>query len=119
MIDAASPARVEQMREVDAVLEEIGAQDVPQLLVYNKVDRLDRPAAVARDACGSIDEVWLSAHTGEGLGLLRDAIAVRIAEREADRAQWDADADPAAAPVPQADARAAGQPDCRNTFDAI
>ena len=82
VIDAASPARVEQAQEVDAVLEEIGAQDVPRLRVYNKVDRLGRPGSIVHDACGSINEVWLSAHSGEGVGLLREAIAGRIADRD-------------------------------------
>jgi len=86
VIDAASPARVEQAREVEAVLEEIGAEQVPRLRVYNKVDRLGRPGSVARDACGSIDEVWLSAHSGEGVGLLRETIAGLIAQRERHRA---------------------------------
>ena len=92
VIDAASPARVEQAREVDAVLEEIGAHGVPRLRVYNKVDRLGRPGSVVHDACGSIDEVWLSAHSGEGVSLLREAIAGRIAERKRDRAAAALDA---------------------------
>jgi len=135
VIDAASPARVEQAKEVDAVLEEIGAQGVPRLRVYNKVDRLGRPGAVVHDACGSIDEVWLSAHSGEGLGLLRDAIARRIARRDqagAARVVQAGDCGGAwPGPDPEQDAAGSGaheaaagdlnltQPEIRNIFDAI
>jgi GTP-binding protein HflX len=109
VIDAASPARVEQAREVDRVLEEIGAEHVPRLRVHNKVDRLGRPGSVVRGACGSIEEVWLSAHSGEGVGLLREAIAGRIAERERLRASPEIDpfetdgSAPAHLDVPDAD----------------
>ncbi len=135
VIDAASPARVEQAREVEAVLEEIGAEQVPRLRVYNKVDRLGRGGAVVHDACGSIDEVWLSAHSGEGVGLLRDAIAGRMAERRGARTGPDAEpadaetdaninaaADPfAAEPKPSDDPSDLhrSQPEFRNIFDAI
>lgn len=87
VIDAASPARADQIREVEQVLEEIGASEVPCLLVYNKIDRLERVPSVDRDACGSIGAVWLSAQSGAGVGLLRDAIAERIALRSRDRTQ--------------------------------
>jgi len=81
VIDAASPARAEQEREVDRVLEEIGAQDVPRLRVLNKVDRLAHPPGIDHDACGSIAAVWLSAHLGSGVELLRELIARQIAQR--------------------------------------
>jgi GTP-binding protein HflX len=77
VVDAASPARQAQMAEVDRVLAEIGAGGVPRLLVFNKIDRLGRAAAVERDACASIRAVFLSAATGDGIGLLREAIAER------------------------------------------
>jgi len=105
VIDAASPARAEQAQEVERVLEEIGAQQVPRLQVYNKVDRLARAAGVERDACGSIDQVWLSAHNGDGIDLLRKVIADRIAERmrgrggEAMAAEHDPGLDPEMAPA--------------------
>jgi GTP-binding protein HflX len=139
VIDAASPARVEQAREVETVLEEIGAEHVPRLRVYNKVDRLGRPGSVVHDACGSIDEVWLSAHSGEGVSLLRETIAGRIAERDRvrDSATPDAEAyaedcDGASAePVPEQQVTESGADDAaasdlhlsqrefRNIFDAI
>ena len=78
VVDAASPARDAQMVEVDRVLAEIGAADVPRLLVFNKIDRLQRCAAVERDACGTIRAVFLSAATGDGIDLLREAIAERV-----------------------------------------
>jgi GTP-binding protein HflX len=78
VIDASSPARDAQMAEVDGVLGEIGAADVPRLLVFNKVDRLERAAAVERDAYGRIRAVFLSAATGDGIEFLRDAIAERV-----------------------------------------
>jgi GTP-binding protein HflX len=66
------------MAEVDRVLAEIGAADVPRLLVFNKIDRLERPAAAERDACGTIRAVFLSAATGDGVEFLREAIAERV-----------------------------------------
>jgi len=80
VVDASSAARDAQMAEVDRVLAEIGAADVPRLLVFNKADRLERPAAVERDACGRIRAVFVSAATGDGVEFLRDAIAERVRE---------------------------------------
>ena len=74
VVDAASPARGDQMAEVEQVLEEIGAADVPTLVVYNKIDAAERGASVERDPYGRIVSVSVSAKTGQGLDLLRDAI---------------------------------------------
>jgi GTP-binding protein HflX len=78
VIDASSPAREAQMVEVDRVLAEIGAADVPRLLVFNKIDRLDRASSFERDAYGTIRAVFLSAATGDGIEALRDALAERV-----------------------------------------
>ncbi len=75
VVDAASPAREEQMAEVDRVLAEIGAADVPRIVVFNKIDLADREPGVVRDPCDTIDSVAVSARTGAGLDLLRGAIA--------------------------------------------
>jgi GTP-binding protein HflX len=75
VVDAASPAREEQMAEVDRVLEEIGAADVPRIIVFNKIDLADREPGVVRDPCDTIESVAVSARTGAGLDLLRGAIA--------------------------------------------
>ena len=78
VVDAASPARDAQMAEVDRVLEEIGAGEVPRLIVYNKIDRLDRDASVERDDHARILAVSVSAATGLGLDGLRGAIAQQM-----------------------------------------
>ena len=80
VVDASSPARERQMADVEGVLEEIEADRVARLTIYNKVDRLGRGAGLERGPCGSIAGVWLSAHTGEGIDLLRAVLAERIAE---------------------------------------
>jgi len=85
VIDAASPARLAQIDAVNATLREIGADGIPQILVYNKADVAGLAPEVGRDACGSIDRVVLSARTGDGLPLLRDAIAQRAAAAMAAR----------------------------------
>jgi GTP-binding protein HflX len=75
VIDAASPQREQCMAEVDAVLAQIGAADVPQIQVFNKIDLLDdRQPRVERDATGQVQRVWLSAQTGAGVDLLVGAL---------------------------------------------
>jgi GTP-binding protein HflX len=78
VVDAASSTRDAQIEEVDRVLREIGAADVPQLLVFNKIDQLDRASSVERDPYGTIRAVFVSAATGLGLENLRDALAQRL-----------------------------------------
>jgi GTP-binding protein HflX len=80
--DAASPVLDEQRHEVERVLSEIGAADIPQLLVYNKLDQIpatQRPRQeldwVERPNGMRVPRVWVSALDGTGLDLLRDCIA--------------------------------------------
>ncbi len=75
VIDAANPARDQQIAEVNKVLSEIGAQHVPQIRVYNKCDLIAAEPGVERDAYGKISRVRLSGRTGVGLPWLRTAIA--------------------------------------------
>ena len=75
VVDSASEDRDAQIEAVNAVLAEIGAGEVPQVMVFNKIDLTQVPAVVRRDECGNIGRVFLSARTGEGLSLLRDALA--------------------------------------------
>ena len=74
VVDAASPARDEQMAEVNKVLDEIGASGVPQIVVLNKLDLTGLPPAVERDEYGSISRIRISARQGDGLVLLRQAL---------------------------------------------
>ena len=76
VVDAANPLLDEQIAEVNKVLIEIGADAIPQLMVYNKIDLLEGapPATIMRNEDGKIDELRVSAATGSGMDLLRDAI---------------------------------------------
>jgi GTP-binding protein HflX len=69
------------MAEVDKVLAEIGAADVPRIIVLNKQDLTGLPAAVERDEYGRILRVRVSAVSGEGLPLLRQALAEHAVEK--------------------------------------
>jgi len=75
VVDSASPEREAQIDAVNEVLNEIGAGDVPQIMVFNKIDLTGAPPAVNRDECGNITGVFLSAVSGQGLPLLREALA--------------------------------------------
>jgi GTP-binding protein HflX len=72
--DAADEERERLHRVVDNVLEEIDAGDVPQLQVMNKIDLAGAEPRIERDGTGKPVRVWLSAATGAGLGLLRQAL---------------------------------------------
>ncbi len=85
VVDAASPARAEQAAEVDKVLGEIGADAVPQIVVWNKIDCARLEPAVERDQYGKISRVLVSARTGAGLEGLRGAIAEFARDRAAAR----------------------------------
>ena len=72
--DAADEERERLHHVVDSVLEEIDAGDVPQLHVMNKIDLAGAEPRIDRDAAGKPLRVWLSAATGVGLDLLRQAL---------------------------------------------
>lgn len=75
VIDASDEARSERIGDVLQVLERIGASAVPVIEVYNKIDRIaGQEASVERNSDGQITRVWLSALTGEGSHLLREAV---------------------------------------------
>jgi GTP-binding protein HflX len=78
VIDASDPERNDRITQVDEVLESIGAQGVPQIAVYNKIDRTGELPRSETGADGRIDRVWLSAHSGEGIGLLLQALHQRL-----------------------------------------
>ena len=75
VVDANSSERFDQVAEVNKVLQEIGAQHIPQILVFNKIDLQDMPAGIQRDEYGRISRISLSAKTGAGIDELRAALA--------------------------------------------
>jgi GTP-binding protein HflX len=89
VVDAADELRDERIGQVDAVLADIGASDIPQILVFNKIDRVDGllprrdlPADGAPEQSLRIRErIWLSAISGAGLDLLRESLGARFIDR--------------------------------------
>jgi GTP-binding protein HflX len=82
LIDASDPNRWQRVRQVNAVLKELDADRVPQIRVYNKIDKLDRPPRLTNNQRGEGRAVWLSAVTGEGIPLLLDAVARRLSRKK-------------------------------------
>lgn len=81
VVDAASVERDDNIAQVNDVLHEIGAGEIPVLMIYNKIDLLAQSPRIERDDQGQPERVWLSAATGEGLALLRQAMSERLADR--------------------------------------
>jgi GTP-binding protein HflX len=83
LVDAADPHREERIAQVDEVLTAIGAGDLPQLLVFNKIDRIDG-AEVRHDGQDGIpdsarrERVWISARDNVGLPLLQSVLGKRL-----------------------------------------
>ena len=76
VVDAADENRTENAEQVEAVLGEIDADETPRLEVFNKIDRLARVTPrIERDTNGKPQRVWVSAHSGEGLELIGEAVA--------------------------------------------
>ncbi|MEZ5487419.1 MAG: ribosome rescue GTPase HflX [Steroidobacteraceae bacterium] len=78
VIDASDPRRDERIEQVNAVLADVGAGDLPQVRVYNKIDRIEVAPSLERDATGQPAAVWVSAARRDGLALLLQAIAERL-----------------------------------------
>lgn len=75
VVDVSDPEYESKMDEVNHVLGEIGAKEVPQLIVFNKSDRLGSPCV---NGSKENDKIWVSALTGAGLDLLREALQGRL-----------------------------------------
>ncbi len=80
VVDVASQYRDECVIEVDKVLTEIEASDIPSIMVFNKIDLTGGVPKVRRDAKGLVSDVWLSAHTGAGVDLLLEAVAEHLSQ---------------------------------------
>ena len=82
VVDASSGVREPQIAAVNKVLAEIGADAIPQVLLWNKIDLTGVPPGLDRDEYGKIRRVCLSAKTGAGLDFLRDALAEVAASKK-------------------------------------
>jgi GTP-binding protein HflX len=82
VVDASSGVRESQIAAVNQVLAEIGADAIPQILVWNKIDVTGVPPGSDRNEYGKICRVCLSAKTGAGLGFLRDALTEVAASKK-------------------------------------
>jgi len=82
LIDASDPNRWQRIRQVNAVLKELDADRVPQIRVYNKIDKLDRQPRVTNNRKGEGRAVWLSAVSGEGVSLLLESIGKRLRQKK-------------------------------------
>ena len=89
VVDASNPDYLEQIEQVQRVLFEIGAADVPQILVFNKLDAIEKSSLplhlrdkfdlrdAFKGASRSVERVFVSAKNGEGLNLLRELLAIQ------------------------------------------
>lgn len=75
IVDSASHARDEQIYQVNKVLEEIGARDMRQVVIWNKIDLTEAEPGIDRDEYGNIARVRVSARSGDGLSQLRETLA--------------------------------------------
>lgn len=82
VVDSGSPDKMGRIEEVNRVLAEIGADSVPQVLVFNKIDINGLSPGLERDEYGRIVKVRLSAKTGDGLDLLRQCLGEFIEARK-------------------------------------
>jgi len=81
VIDAADDDRDGNIREVNKVLQEIQADDIPCLLIYNKIDRMPGyEPRIERNDQGEPERVWISAVNGEGLDLVLQAVGERLCD---------------------------------------
>lgn len=82
VVDINHPMRELQISEVNKVLHEIGAEHIPQLMVFNKIDQKSLPPEIVRDEYDKIQEVKLSAIHGDGLDLLRAALIEAMSQSQ-------------------------------------
>jgi GTPase len=78
VIDASDPERAERVAQVNEVLESIGAEAVPQIAIYNKIDRTGEAPRAEVDVDGRVDRIWLSAHSGKGIEALLGALHAQL-----------------------------------------
>ena len=81
VVDASDEDKSGRMKDVDLVLREIGADTIPVITVYNKIDLANLPPHAMQNEAGMIDRVWISATNGEGIPDLLGAIAGHLRSR--------------------------------------
>lgn len=91
VVDACADDRVEQIEQVRRVLEEIGADRIPQWLAWNKIDLVGLDPGVMLNGCGSIERLSVSAKTGAGLDALRRALQAAVVADALERATHEDD----------------------------
>jgi GTP-binding protein HflX len=92
VIDVSDPNRRDRIRQVERVIEEIEADEVPQIEVFNKIDLLDEEPRLQRDERGRPVRVWVSAQDGRGMDLIIQALRERL-ERDMARGRLRINAD--------------------------
>ncbi|HET6592506.1 MAG TPA: ribosome rescue GTPase HflX [Xanthomonadales bacterium] len=85
VVDVSDPYRVERQADVETVLESIGADRIPVIRVFNKIDLSGHEPGVTRDEHGRPTTVSMSARTGEGLETLRQAVSDWLASERINR----------------------------------
>ncbi len=75
VVDTSCGYKHEAVERVNQVLREIGADRIPQLTVFNKIDLVQQRARIEREPNGAIARIWLSAASGEGVELLERALS--------------------------------------------
>ena len=79
VVDCADDDKLDRIKDVNEVLKEIGAEHIPQIIVYNKIDKCaDIGPYISSDEDDLPREVWLSAKDSLGIELLHQAIAARL-----------------------------------------
>lgn len=100
VVDASNPNFPEQIAQVLSVLQDIGADDIPQMLVFNKLDLLapEQLPLVAEDTMEidgvQVPRVYISAHTGQGLDVLRHKLSDWLAAHRSNAMDKTLESDP-------------------------
>tara|TARA_B100001173_G_scaffold292433_1_gene284631 strand:- start:454 stop:1575 length:1122 start_codon:yes stop_codon:yes gene_type:complete len=74
VIDITNENKSEQIKQVEMILEEINANELPQILILNQIDKINLKTSFERDDYGKINHIQLSAKTGDGIEFLKQAI---------------------------------------------
>ena len=79
VVDASDANNRDKIEQVEDIIEQIDAQNIPSIIVMNKIDEMsDFHSRIDKDYAGNVYRVWISAHTGEGIDLLYQALSERL-----------------------------------------